>query len=161
MKPSHNTNTNAADGASGPGRRFAVPLFWRIFLMVWLAMALTLVAGQLVSRLLVEQEQQAMARQLGLYELGQEALALRQSGGGDAARKFLRQQGRTLGLHLILAGPETSDGLGHSRNLPANVHNRMDSHWLALKPAAIELAGNHRLIAWPRGKSAEIGRAHV
>jgi len=81
-------------------------------------------------------------------------LALSQSGGGDAVRQFLRQQGRTLGLHLILAAPEASGGPGHSRNLPANVHNRMDSHWLVLKPAAIELAGNYRLIAWPRGKSA-------
>lgn len=154
MKPFHNTNENAADGTSEPRQRFAVPLFWRIFLMVWLAMALTLAAGQLVSRLLVAQEQQAMARQLGLYELGLEALALSQSRGSDVARQFLRAQGRSLGLHLILAAPEASGDAGRSRNLPASVQNRMDSHWFALKPAVIELADNYRLIASPRGKSA-------
>jgi two-component system OmpR family sensor kinase len=154
MKPVHSKNNSGADEAAEPQRRFTVSLFWRIFLMVWLAMALTLGAGQLVSRLLVAQEQQAMTRQLGLYELGQEVLALSQNGGADAARQFLRQQGRTLGLHLILAAPEASGEPGHSRNLPASVQKRMDSHWFALKPAVIELAGDYKLIAWPRGKSA-------
>ncbi|HEV8078045.1 MAG TPA: HAMP domain-containing sensor histidine kinase [Marinobacter sp.] len=153
MKSFYNTNDNAADGASGPRQRFAVPLFWRIFLMVWLAMALTLAAGQLVSRLLVAQEQQVMTRQLGLYELGLEALALSQSRGSDVAHQFLRTQGRSLGLHLILAAPEAGNA-SHSRNLPTSVQNRMDSHWFALKPAVIELTGNYRLIASPRGKSA-------
>jgi two-component system OmpR family sensor kinase len=88
MKPVHSKNNSGADETAEPQRRFTVSLFWRIFLMVWLAMALTLGAGQLVSRLLVAQEQQAMTRQLGLYELGQEVLALSQNGGADAVRQF-------------------------------------------------------------------------
>jgi two-component system sensor histidine kinase CpxA len=152
MKPHH--DNSAADDGSVPRRRFAVPLFWRIFFMVWLAMALTLAAGQLVSKLLVEKEQQAVARQLGLYELGQEALMLSKSRSGEASRQFLRQQGRTLGLHLILDAPDASGDSRQGHNLPGFVHNRMDSYWFALKPAVIKLAGNYRLIAWPRGKSA-------
>lgn len=134
--------------------------------MVWLAMAVTLVAGQLASRFLVAQEQQVMVRELGLYQLGQDALALSKSRGEDAAHHFLRQQGRALGAHLILAAPDAVRGPGsspisssdtaltHKGHLPAWVDNPMDLRWFAPKHVGIELADDYRLIVWPRGKSA-------
>lgn len=146
--------SEASIGNSPPQRRFMVPLFWRIFLMIWLAMAATLMAGQLVSRLLIAQEQQTMARQFGLFELGQEALQLSQQRGDHTARRYLRDEGRKLGMHLLLAAPAGAGENGHRRRLPASVHNRMQSHWFALKPAVIELAEGYQLVAWPRGNSA-------
>ena len=135
-------------------RRFMVPMFWRIFLMIWLAMAVTLLAGQVVSRLLVAQEQEAMTRQFGLHELGQEALSLSLAGNAEAARRLLREEGRKRGVHLLLAAPAEAGEQSRRRRLPAAVHHRMQSQWFALKPAVIELAEDYQLIAWPRGPSA-------
>ena len=65
--------------------RLMFPLFWRIFLSIWLAMAITVVVSNLATRTLLDRERQAIERQVGLRDLAQEAIEVRESKGrGDA-----------------------------------------------------------------------------
>ncbi|MGC8120279.1 sensor histidine kinase [Marinobacter sp. VGCF2001] len=125
--------------------RFRFPLFWRIFLSIWLAMALTVLAGHLASRYLLDRERQAIERQVGLQELGQEALGIRARQGRAEAWRFLRAEGERMDLHLVLIAQEQ----GHHR-LPRGIRERMQSGWYPHKPAVIELEEGYRLVAWPR-----------
>lgn len=126
-------------------RRMMFPLFWRIFLAIWLAMAVTVVASNLATRVLLDRERQAIERQVGLRDLAEEAIQIRQQQGRSVAWRFLRGQGKQLDLHLILMEP----GEGRQR-LPRGVRERMDSGWYPQKPAVIPLEAGYQLIAWPR-----------
>ena len=55
-------------------RRLRFPLFWRIFLSIWLAMAVTVLMSNVATRALMERERMAIERQVGLRELALEAL---------------------------------------------------------------------------------------
>ena len=121
------------------------PLFWRIFLAIWLAMAVTVVASNLATRVLLDRERQAIERQVGLRDLALEAIQIRQQQGRSEAWRFLRSQGKQLDLHLILMEQEE----GRQR-LPRPVRERMESGWYPQKPAVIELEAGYQLIAWPR-----------
>lgn len=125
--------------------RFRFPLFWRIFLSIWLAMAVTVVASQLATRVLLDRERQAIVRQAGLQDIASEAVNLREQLGRAEARRFLRMEGERLQLHLMLIEP----GQGHHR-LPRMVRERMQSNWHLSKPAVLDLGGGYQLIAWPR-----------
>jgi len=125
--------------------RFRFTLFWRIFLSIWLAMAVTMVASQLATRFLLEREHQAIVRQVGLQEIAREAVNLQEQLGRSEARRFLRIEGERLQLHLMLIEKEQ----GHHR-LPRMVRERMQSSWHLSKPAVLDLDGGYRLIAWPR-----------
>ncbi len=126
-------------------RRFMFPLFWRIFLAIWLAMAITLVISNLATRTLLDRERQAIERQVGLQDLAQEAIRIRQQRGRADAWRFLQGEGKRLELHLILIEQEDS-----ARRLPKAVRERLKSDWYPQKPAVIRLADGYRLIAWPR-----------
>ncbi|AOY86953.1 two-component sensor histidine kinase [Marinobacter salinus] len=121
------------------------PLFWRIFLSIWLAMAITVVASNLASRTLLDRERQAIERQVGLRDLAQQAIQVRENDGRGDAWRFLRAQGERLGLHLILIEQE-----GDDKRLPSSIRDRMKSGWYPQKPAVIDVADGYRLIAWPR-----------
>ena len=125
--------------------RFRFTLFWRIFLSIWLAMAVTMVASQLATRFLQDRERQAIVRQVGLQEIAREAVNLREQLGRAEAWRFLRMEGERLQLHLMLIDKEK----GHHR-LPRMVRERMQSSWHLSKPAVLDLGGGYRLIAWPR-----------
>ena len=126
-------------------RRFLFPLFWRIFLAIWLAMAVTVVASNLATRVLLDRERQAIERQVGLRDLAEEAIQIRQQRGRSEAWRFLRGQGKQLDLHLILV--EQDQG---RQRLPREVRERMESGWYPQKPAVIKLEAGYQLIAWPR-----------
>jgi signal transduction histidine kinase len=121
------------------------PLFWRIFLSIWLAMAMTVVISNLATRMLMERDRQAIERQVGLQDVALEAVHIRKSQNKNAARQFLRSQGEQLQLHLLLITKEEGN-----RRLPPTMHNRMKSGWLPWKPAIIDVAGDYQLVAWPR-----------
>ena len=121
------------------------PLFWRIFLAIWLAMAVTVVASNLATRVLLDRERQAIERQVGLRDLADEAIQIRQQRGRSEAWRFLRSQGKQLDLHLILMAQDE----GRQR-LPRAVRERMESGWYPQKPAVIQLEAGYQLIAWPR-----------
>lgn len=126
------------------GLRF--PLFWRIFLSIWLAMALTMVVGNLVTFTLKDRERQAIERQAGLQELAAEALAVRESQSRGDAWRFLKERGSELDLHLFLIEAGNDDG-----SLPDSIRERMESvGWYQQRPAVIEVADGYRLVAWPR-----------
>ncbi|WP_371824786.1 HAMP domain-containing sensor histidine kinase [Marinobacter sp. MDS2] len=125
--------------------RFRFTLFWRIFLSIWLAMAVTVVASQLATRFLLDRERQAIVRQAGLQDIAGEAINLQEQLGRAEARRFLRMEGERLQLHLMLIEPDQ----GHHR-LPRMVRERMQSNWHLSKPAVLDLGGGYQLIAWPR-----------
>lgn len=126
-------------------KRFMFPLFWRIFLSIWLAMAVTVIASNLATRFLLDRERQAIERQVGLHELAREALSLlEQQGRGDAWR-FLRAEGERLELHLMLIEKEQGE-----HRLPRNIRERIQSGWYPNKPAVIDLDEGYQLVAWPR-----------
>ncbi len=126
------------------GLRF--PLFWRIFISIWLAMAVTMIVGHLVTHALKDRERQAIERQAGLQDLAVEALAVRKNEGRGAAWRFLKEQGRNLDLHLFLMEADHLDG-----GLPESIRDRMESGgWYRQRPAVIEVAEGYRLVAWPR-----------
>ncbi|QSP94673.1 HAMP domain-containing histidine kinase [Marinobacter salinisoli] len=123
----------------------SVPLFWRIFLFIWLAMAVTVLASQLATRVLLDRERQAIERQVGLEDLGLEAVEIRERQDKRMAWRFLRQQGEERGLYLILNDQSENDG-----QLPSFVRDRMNSSWYPQQPAVIEITDRYRLVAWPR-----------
>lgn len=126
-------------------KRFMFPLFWRIFLSIWLAMAVTVVASNLATRYLLDRERQAIERQVGLHELAREALALRLGEDRGAMWRFLRAEGERLDLHLMLIEREE----GHHR-LPRQIRDRIQSGWYPNKPAVLNLEDGYQLVAWPR-----------
>ncbi|MGO3691570.1 sensor histidine kinase [Marinobacter sp.] len=125
-------------------RRFMVPLFWRIFLLIWLAMAVTVVVSNLASRVLLDRERAAIERQLELRDLGFEVAAIRESQGRRGAHKFLNAQGDELGLHLMMI---SGDG---DKRLPSAIRSRIKSGWYRQKPAIVDVGDGYRLIAWPK-----------
>lgn len=125
-------------------RRLMVPLFWRIFLLIWLAMAVTVVVSNLASRVLLDRERAAIERQLELRDLGFEVAAIRENQGRGAAHKFLNAQGDELGLHLMMINAEGD------KRLPSAIRSRIKSGWYRQKPAIVDVGDGYRLIAWPK-----------
>lgn len=126
----------------------ALPLFWRIFLSIWLAMTVTIVASQLTSGYLLERERQAIERLVGLQELAREALTIREQQGRGDAWRFLKSEGDRLDLHLLLI--EKEDG---EDQLPQSIRDRIHSGWYPHKPAVIGFDDAYQLVAWPRAGS--------
>ena len=126
-------------------KSFMFPLFWRIFISIWLAMAVTVVASNLATRYLLDRERQAIERQVGLHEIAREALNLRNLENRGEMWRFLRSEGERLDLHLMLIEKEE----GH-RGLPRNIRERIQSGWYPNKPALINLEEGYQLVAWPR-----------
>ncbi|PCM45078.1 sensor histidine kinase [Marinobacter sp. ANT_B65] len=125
-------------------RRLMVPLFWRIFLLIWLAMAVTVVVSNLASQVLLDRERAGIERQLELRDLGLEVAAIRESHGRREAYKFLSAQGEELGLHLMMISAADSE------RLPSDIRSRIKSGWYRQKPAVVDMGDGYRLIAWPK-----------
>lgn len=126
--------------------RLRFPLFWRIFISIWLAMAITMIVGNLVTHALKDRERQAIERQAGLRELAVEALAVRENQGRGDAWRFLKEQGSKRDLHLFLIETDDNDG-----SLPESIRERLQSGgWYEQRPAVIEVSEGYRLVAWPR-----------
>ncbi len=130
-------------------RRLWFPLFWRIFLMIWLAMAVTVVVSNLATRELIDRERLSIERQEGLRDIGAEAVSVRQDQGRGATWRYLKDQGKALDLHLLLITEdrlESDDG----EALPKELQDRMGAGWYRQRPAIIDLDQGFRLVAWPR-----------
>lgn len=121
------------------------PLFWRIFLLIWLAMAITVLAGNLATHALMDQERESIERQIGLRNVGLEAMRILSDQGRRAAFGFLREQGDQMDLHMILVENRDSDG-----RLPPAIRDRIKSGWYRHKPAVINISEGYQLVAWPR-----------
>src|SRR5690554_4135170 len=126
-------------------KRLMFPLFWRIFLSIWLAMAVTVIASNLATRFLLDRERLAIERQVGLHELALEAVKLREQQGRGDVWRFLRGEGERLQLHLMLIEKEQGD-----HRLPESIRERIQSGWYPNKPAVIDLDEGYQLVAWPR-----------
>ncbi|WP_417531061.1 sensor histidine kinase [Marinobacter lipolyticus] len=125
--------------------RTIFPLFWRIFLSIWLAMAVTVVVSNLATRMLLDREREAIERQAGLRDLAEEAIGIRESGDRGGAWRFLRSEGERIDLHLILIEQDDNGG-----RLPSFIRDRMKSGWYPQKPAVLDVGDGYRLVAWPR-----------
>lgn len=129
--------------------RIMFPLFWRIFLSIWLAMAITVVVSNLATRMLLDHERQMIERQVGLQNVALEAIHIKDVQDKRAAWRYLKAQGEQLNLHLLLIHGDESADEG-DRHLPSSIRNRMKSGWLPQKPAIIDVTGGYQLVAWPR-----------
>ena len=130
--------------------RLRITLFWRVFMSIWVAMAITLVAGHLTTQALQDRERNAIERQAGLRDVAMQALALRRDDDGGSLWRYLKAEGQRLDLHLRLIEVDQSD-----EELPQIVRERLESSgWYSLKPAVIPVADDYQLVAWPR-KGAE------
>ncbi|MDO6823112.1 HAMP domain-containing sensor histidine kinase [Marinobacter sp. 1_MG-2023] len=125
-------------------RRVTFPLFWRIFLLIWLAMAVTVVVSNLASQVLLDRERAAIERQLELRDLGFDVAAIRERQGRREAHRFLSSQGDELGLHLMMISADSGE------RLPPAIRSRIESGWYRQKPAIVDLGDGYRLIAWPK-----------
>ena len=125
-------------------RRLTFPLFWRIFLTIWLAMAVAVVASNMVTRYLMDRERETIERQVGLQDLAREAVDIRERLGRVETWRFLRREGERRDLHLLLIERDLDLG-----RLPKSVRERMDSFWHPQKPAA----GTPGLTAWWPGRA--------
>ena len=121
-------------------RRFMVPLFWRIFLLIWLAMAVTVVVSNLASRVLLDRERAAIERQFFQLtrDLGFEVAAIRESQGRRGAQIPQCPGGRT--------GPASDDD---QRGWRASVCPRLFVHESSLggyrqKPAIVDVGDGCR-----------------
>ncbi|WP_298448562.1 sensor histidine kinase [uncultured Marinobacter sp.] len=124
--------------------RFIVPLFWRIFVLIWLAMAIAVIVSSLASRVLLDRERAAIERQLELRDLGFEVSAIQEARGRRDAHRFLRAQEDELGLHLMMISADDDN------RLPAAIRSRIDSGWYRQKPAIVDVGDGYRLVAWPK-----------
>ncbi|MBU2953870.1 sensor histidine kinase [Marinobacter sp. F3R08] len=126
-------------------RKVTFPLFWRIFFSIWLAMAVTVVASNIATRVLLDRERQAIERQTGLLDVAREAVEIRESPERGSVWRFLKSEGERLDLHLMLLAKGKHDG-----RLPSHIRERMDAGWYQQKPAVLDVDEKYRLVAWPR-----------
>lgn len=125
-------------------RPFMFPLFWRIFLLIWLALASAVVLSNLVTRELLDREREAIEDLESLRDVAIEAVRLRQGEDRGAFWRYLRAKGEELDLHLMLVDVDDA-----REQLPDSVRERMRA-WYHRKPAVIEVNESQRLVAWPR-----------
>lgn len=125
-------------------RPFMFPLFWRIFLLIWLALASAVVLSNLVTRELLDREREAIEDLEGLRDVAIEAVRLDRGQDRGAFWGYLREKGHELDLHLMLVDVESARD-----QLPDSVRERMRA-WYHRKPAVIEINERQRLVAWPR-----------
>ncbi|SHF23396.1 His Kinase A (phospho-acceptor) domain-containing protein [Modicisalibacter ilicicola DSM 19980] len=124
-------------------RRLAWPLFWRIFLLIWIAMAVAVLASNMAIRELTRQERAQLEQRDDLARLARQAAELEVAGERRLARRLLHQAGQRLELHLILLEEDGDTGPGgRSRGR----HERYPQ-----RPAVIDTPQGYRLMAWPRG----------
>lgn len=126
-------------------QRFGFSLFWRIFALIWFAMALTVALSNITTHELIARERQSIERQVGLREVATEAIRLRASGDRGAAWRYLKEQGQRLDLHLVLIDPAHHEG-----DLPQRIRERIGAGWYRQQPAVIDAGQGFRLVAWPR-----------
>ncbi len=125
-------------------RQLMFPLFWRIFLLIWLALATAVLVSNFATRELMDREREAIEHLEGLRDVAIEAARLKDGGDRGAFWRYLRAKGEELELHLMLVDVDTA-----SEHLPDSVRERMRS-WYHQKPAVIEVNKTQRLVAWPR-----------
>lgn len=126
--------------------RLRITLFWRVFISIWMAMAITLLAGNIVTHILQDRERSAIERQAGLRDVAMQALAFRRDDDGGSLWRYLKSEGQRLDLHLRLIEVNQND-----EELPQAIRQRLESSgWYQLKPAVIPVADDYQLVAWPR-----------
>ncbi|MEQ5834789.1 ATP-binding protein [Marinobacter sp. NFXS9] len=132
-------------------RRFYWPLSWRIFFLVWFAMALAVVLSNVAVQELARQERHELEQRTDLRQLAERAVKLRESGHPRDAFRLLREQSEREHLRLLLVEgdglPQDSDG---DREMAPMRHGGVFLGRQPFQPAVITASDDYRLIVWPR-----------
>lgn len=110
-------------------RTVMFPLFWRIFLLIWLALAAAVALSNLVTRELLDREREAIEQLEGLRDVAIEAARLRQGDDRGAFWRYLRAKGEEMDLHLMLVDVDHA-----SEQLPDSVRSECDPGTIASRP---------------------------
>ncbi|WP_148863638.1 sensor histidine kinase [Marinobacter fonticola] len=125
--------------------RFFLPLSWRIFFLIWFAMALAVVLSNTAIHEWAGRERAQLEQRQDLAQLAQQAVALKEAGERRQAFRLLREQGERERLHLFLIeGDEARDGIA------GKLRERHGAGWQPQRPAVIDAPSGYRLVVWPR-----------
>lgn len=120
--------------------RFFLPLSWRIFFLIWFAMALAVVLSNTAIQEWARRERLQLEQRDDLAQLASQAVALKEAGERRQAFRLLKEAGERERLHLFLVeGEEMRD-----RHRPGFQPQR---------PAVIDAPEGYRLVVWPRAGS--------
>nr|WP_298373338.1 HAMP domain-containing sensor histidine kinase [uncultured Halomonas sp.] len=126
-------------------RRLGWPLFWRIFLLIWIAMIAAVFASNMALHELARRERVQLEQREDLMSLARQAVELETSNQRRAARRFLHRAGQRLQLQLILLEGDETEGIG------PRSHPRSRREGYPQRPAVIAAPQGYQLLAWPRG----------
>ncbi|TBW54275.1 HAMP domain-containing histidine kinase [Marinobacter halodurans] len=130
--------------------RFYWPLSWRIFFLVWFAMAMAVVLSNVAIQELARQERLQLEQRADLAKLAERAVVIRESGKPREAFRFLREQGERHRLRLLLV---EGDNMRRERDGDGErpPHRRGDFfERQPFQPAVIDAPDGYRLIVWPQ-----------
>lgn len=125
--------------------RWFLPLSWRIFFLIWFAMALAVVLSNVAIQEWASRERAQLEQRDDLAQIAQEAIDLKESGDRRQAFRMLREAGERERLHLFLM-----EGDDMRRGIPGGLRDRAGPGFQPQRPAVIEVAQGYRLVVWPR-----------
>ncbi|MGP4843917.1 HAMP domain-containing sensor histidine kinase [Marinobacter sp. 1Y8] len=129
-------------------RRLTLPLFWRIFLLIWIAMAVAVVASNMALQEISRRERVQLEQRDDLARIAQQAAELKVSGDRRGAWDLLRQSGERESLYLILV-----DGDEQGNAKPKYFGKHMRPGFPHQRPALIDTSEGYRMMAWQRPDS--------
>ncbi|ROU02177.1 sensor histidine kinase [Marinobacter sp. R17] len=133
--------------------RFYWPLSWRIFFLVWFAMAMAVVLSNVAIQELARQERQQLEQRADLVKLAERAVMIRESGHPREAFRLLREQGERHHLRLLLVEGDNlrrEPDRGRDREMPPPHRHGDFLDRQPFQPAVIEAPDGYRLIVWPQ-----------
>lgn len=123
--------------------RLYLPLSWRIFFLVWFAMAMAVILSNVAIQEFARQERVQLEQRADLAKLAEQVASLKASGERRAAWKLLREEGNRQRLRLLLV---EDDDL-HRDGRPDHPHHFLDGQ--ARRPAVIDAPDGYSLVVWP------------
>ncbi|MGQ7274167.1 sensor histidine kinase [Marinobacter sp. V034] len=130
-------------------RRLTLPLFWRIFLLIWIAMAVAVVASNMALHELSRRERVQLEQRDDLAQVARQAAELKASGDRRGARDILHRIGERESLYLILVDSDEQEN-----TKPGRFGKHLRHGFPPQRPAVIDAPAGYRMMIWQRGDSS-------